>query len=355
MKRFLSLTLALSLTLSLAACGGGQKDPPADASNPPAASSEAPQMDPVKITVVSHFTEDYLSYAALHDACEEIAGQSNGLVSFEYYPMEQMVKSAEEWDAVETGLADMAPIFPGSYTGVEPMLGAADQPFEYDDTEHFIRAWYGGQKDIMEEVFAKHNMKLLQVVTPYICGSQIYTNKQVKSPADLAGQNIRSSSAAASNVLLAGGASPVSMSSSEYYLALSNHTIDGVITSPLPGLERSVQEVVDYWLDVNLSTPYDFVVMNLDTWNKMTPDIQQLFIDAFDEDYMRAVVSDAAEQDAAARKTYEEAGVTIYTPTDDERAEWVALGQSVLDTFLETDGVGELGEQWFKITEETRN
>ncbi len=310
--------------------------------------------DPVTITVVSHFTEDYLSYAAMHDACENITEKTNGAVTFQYYPLEQMVKAAEEFDAVSTGLADMAPLFPGNATGIEPMLGASDQPFEYTDAEHFLRAWDAGQREIMEEVFANHNMKLLGVTIPYIGGTMIMTRKEVKVPEDMKGFKIRSVGMAAGEILKNCGASPVQMSSSEYYLALSTNTIDGVTTSLIPGLERSVQEVVTNILDYNMSTPYDFAAINLDTWNKLNEATQQLFLDSFNDDYTRKVVKDAAEQDAEARATYEAAGVTFYAPTEEEAALWNEVGQSAIDAFLASDGIGELGQKYLEFAEQTR-
>jgi TRAP-type C4-dicarboxylate transport system substrate-binding protein len=364
MKKFVSILLCLIMVITLVACGNTAKtedNAKADSTATDDAGKTEEKTDkpaevqkPVKITVVSHFTEDYLSYASMHAACEDISEKTGGTVTFEYFPHEQMVKANEIFDAVSTGLADMAPLFPGNATGTEPMLGASDQPFEYDDAEHFLRAWNAGQRDIMEEVFASHNIKLLGVTIPYLSGTMIMTRKLVKSPADMAGLKIRTSSVAAGEIVTSCGASPVSMSSSEYYLALSTNTIDGVTTSLIPGLERSVQEVVTNILDYNMSTPYDFAIMSLDTWNKLTPGTQQIFLDHFNDDYTRNVLQDAQAQDKEGRARYTGAGVTFYTPTADEAVQWREVAESAIDAFIASDGVGELGQRYLEIAEQTK-
>lgn len=342
MKKRLALLLCIVLLLTVTSCG----------STP---ANDGSEQAPVKITVVSHFTEDYLSYKAMHDACEDISEKSGGAITFEYFPLEQMVKANEEFDAVSTGLADMAPLFPGNASGIEPMLSASDQPFEYTDFDHFLRAWNAGQKDIMEEIFAEHNMKLLGVTIPYLNGTMIMTRKEVRSPADMKGLKIRSSGLAAGEVVTSCGASPVSMSSSEYYLALSTNAIDGVTTSLIPGLERSVQEVVTNILDYNMSIPYDFAAINLDTWNKLTPENQKLFLDHFDQNYTMSIIKDAEAQDNEARSTYAAEGVSFYLPTDEEAAQWNEVGRSAIEAFLATEGVGDLGQRYLDIAEQTRN
>lgn len=357
MKKVVALMLCTALMLVPTACGKKAESPnpaPAPAASTPADAPTTEVQAPVKITIVSHFTEDYLSYKAMHDACEDITEKTGGAVTFEYYPLEQMVKANEEFDAVSTGIADMAPLFPGNASGIEPMLSASDQPFEYTDFEHFLRAWNAGQKEIMEEIFANHNMKLLGVTIPYLNGTMIMTRKEVHAPSDMNGLKIRSVGVAAGEVVTGCGAAPVSMSSSEYYLALSNNTIDGVTTSLLPGLERSVQEVVTNILDYNMSIPYDYAAINLDTWNKLTAETQKLFIDHFGESYTRDVIKDAEAQDAEAREKYTSAGVSFYAPTADEAAQWNEIGASATEAFLNTAGIEELAQRYLEIANQTR-
>lgn len=337
MKKTIALLLVLMLCLSvLTGCGAS-------------ASTQANGEDPkVNITVVSHFDPEYLSYKACVDACESISEKSNGSITFSYFPLEQLVKSAEEFTAVADGIGDMAPLYPGSYTGIEPMLGADDQPFEYRTWEDLWAAWNAGHKEIMDEVFAKHNMKLLAVTVPYLNGTMFFSNKEIKVPSDLKGQKIRNSSVAGASIIASGGGSSVSMSSSEYYLALSTNTIDGVATAPIPGTDRTLQEVVKYWLNVSMSIPYDYLVINLDTWNKLSDNQKALFEEAFGDEYFMNVINHAQAAEDAAKALYDGEGVIQYTPTDEEFQQWVEVGTKVSEEWVAT--VGEKGTKWMEIS-----
>lgn len=338
MKRTLAVLLTLVLCLSLLVGCSNADTPQAEGADPQ-----------VNITVVSHFDPEYLSYKACVEACESISEKSNGTITFSYYPLEQLVKSAEEFTAVVDGIGDMAPLYPGSYTGIEPMLGADDQPFEYRDWEDLWAAWNSGHKEIMEEVFAKHNMKLLAVTVPYLNGTMFFSNKEIKVPADLHGQKIRNSSVAGASIISSCGGSSVSMSSSEYYLALSTNTIDGVATAPIPGTDRTLQEVVKYWLNVSMSIPYDYLVINLDTWNKMSENQQALFEEAFGDEYFMNVISHAQEAEDAAKALYDGEGVIQYTPTDEEFQQWYDIGISVSEDWVATNG--DLAKEWMEISQ----
>ena len=132
-------------------------------------------------------------------------------------------------------------------------------------------------------------------------------------------------------------------------MALSTNTIDGVATAPIPGTDRTVQEVVDYWLNVNLSIPYDYLAINLDTWNKLSDNQKALFEEAFDDDYFLEVVSHAQENEDAAKALYDAEGVVQYTPTDDEYQQWVEIGSTVLNNWVSANG--EMGQKWMEISE----
>jgi TRAP-type C4-dicarboxylate transport system substrate-binding protein len=75
------------------------------------------------------------------------------------------------------------------------------------------------------------------------------------------------------------GAKPVSMPSSETYMAMQRKVVDGSIqyAASIPGYK--LEEVTDYFTVVSVSVSSVYWIMNPKSWDSLPPDIQQIFMD----------------------------------------------------------------------------
>ncbi|MDP2931640.1 MAG: TRAP transporter substrate-binding protein DctP, partial [Chloroflexota bacterium] len=107
----------------------------------------------------------------------------------------------------------------------------------------------------------------------------LYTNKKVEKPADFKGQKI-AAAGWVSNALIPLGITPVSIPVSDYYTAAQTGTIDGLIRSPGGAVEFKLWEVLKYAVDHAISSAAGVAVMNMNTWNGLSPEFQKVITDS---------------------------------------------------------------------------
>jgi TRAP-type C4-dicarboxylate transport system substrate-binding protein len=92
--------------------------------------------------------------------------------------------------------------------------------------------------------------------------------------------------------------------------------------------------VLKYATKVDAIFAVQFQVMNRNTWDAMPPDFQQAFWDA-----AVAAADEANAADRALEADYEQklidAGMEIYTPTPEEKVQWVEPAEALWDEFAD--------------------
>ncbi len=109
---------------------------------------------------------------------------------------------------------------------------------------------------------------------------QLFLNKKVERPEDL--KKLRIGTATAARALTEGwGAAVVNLQMTDYYTAMERNTVDGVSSSTLTNWVNSgCQAVTKYLALPGYLQSSGFVMMNLNSWNKLPPDLQQVITDA---------------------------------------------------------------------------
>lgn len=108
----------------------------------------------------------------------------------------------------------------------------------------------------------------------------IMKDREIRSPADLAGLKMRVAGATAADVASALGATPVQMPINEVYNALQTGLIDGVITGASTLSDFKLDEVANsYTLGANLGRITFYAVMNQARYDGL-PDDQRAALDA---------------------------------------------------------------------------
>ncbi|MDD4859531.1 MAG: hypothetical protein PHR56_04935, partial [Dehalococcoidales bacterium] len=113
---------------------------------------------------------------------------------------------------------------------------------------------------------------------------------------------------------------PVGMESAQIYDALSKKTIDGVFFYSGAGLLYGFGEVAKTFILMGVANGGGTINMNMDSWNKLPADLQQIFLDV-GETYLpeayRKIYDDVAEADGA---TMKKNGITLYrlSPQDQQ-------------------------------------
>ena len=177
------------------------------------------------------------------------------------------------------------------------------------------------------------------VSSNWIYGARdILSTKQVKTPADLKGLKLRVSSNDLSVKSFESlGATPVGMDMSDVYQAMSGKTIDAV-ENPITSLyNRSFQEVGKYLCKDEHILATSMWICGESFYSTLTEEQQKWLCEAADEAglYNNDLYEDATTE---AEKGMTDAGVTIYTPTDAEKKEWIDAAQPFFETADKTMG-----------------
>ena len=281
-----------------------------------------------------------------HQACEKwkelVAEKSEGTIDLELFPNSTLGKKNDLIDQMLFGeniitVADGA--FLAEY-GVKD-FGFFYAPYAFDNWDQLWTVldsdWYAGLKDQLAEAGG-----IRVVSSNWIYGARdILSTKEVHVPSDLSGLKLRVSSNDLSVKSFESlGATPVGMDMSDVYQAMSGGTIDAV-ENPISSLyNRSFQEVGKYLVKNEHILATSMWICGESFYQTLTPEQQQILCECADEagltnNELYEEMAETAEQGMI------DAGVTVYTPTEEEKQAWIDAAQPFFETASETLGWSE--------------
>lgn len=223
---------------------------------------------------------------------KSIEEASNGRVKIEIYPSmslggkpPQLIRQARD------GVVDIIWAVNGYAPGLFPRTEVFELPFIHTNnpvaTNLAMREMFA---DELEQEYVGLKVMFLHVHS----GQGIHmVDKEVRSPADLAGTKMRIPTRTGAWIIEALGAAPVAMPVPGLPQALSKKVVDGAFIpwEIIPPLH--LQELTQYQIEgvdkTRFGTTTFQVSMNLDKWNSLPEDIQKIFMDASGEDWWRRV------------------------------------------------------------------
>lgn len=230
MKKIVSLLLAVSMTVGLAACGGNPDPAPA---NSQAVSSEGPKTDAdgtVKTIRLSTNNPDTNSTTkAMQHFADLVGERTEGSLKVEVYPNAQLGTEDNVFQQVMTGTLDMAVVSPGVIGNVAKEAMIFSFPFLIDgyDTYFALTA----NEDFREKLFGATQEQTGCVPLAFTCGAPRgvgNTKKEIRTTDDLRGMKIRTQgSPIVIDTFTAFGATATSIPFKEVYTGLSQNLIDG--------------------------------------------------------------------------------------------------------------------------------
>lgn len=213
----------------------------------------------------------------------QVEANAGGRVKIEIYPsMSLGGRPPELVQQVRDGVVDLVWTVNGYTPGLFPRTEVFELPFVYTND---IKATNLAMYDMFDE-YLKEEYKGVEVMFLHVHGGQAIhmRNKEVRSPADLAGTKLRIPTRTGAWVIEALGAAPTAMPVPELPQALQKGVIDGALIpwEIIPPLK--IQEQTEYQIELadktRLGTTTFQVSMNKGVWDSMPADIQKAFKDA---------------------------------------------------------------------------
>ncbi len=271
---------------------------------------------------------------------DAVAAATNGRVTIEMYAEETLVKEADQYDAVLSGLADIAACSADATPGRFPNAEVYGLPEMFPSAEVAARVYW----DVLQQYSVPTELKdVVLLGTPTIAPAQYFGNKEAKVPADMAGQRVRSGGQIEAWLIEALGATPVEISTGELATSMERGMADSCFLSYSFSLITGIKDVTKNRTELDIFYRSFMLVMNKKVWDSMPTVLQEQMMSVSGPEasakYSAANQALAAEDKAAVEGSDKGAGnPPIYVPTAEEMKLWVDASTPVWDKWVQETG-----------------
>ena len=270
-KRLASLSLAMVLCLSLAACGGNGET-----------TSEGEDQASTETTVLKlgHvFGSSAPINIALETMAEEVYEKTEGRYKIELYPSSALGGESDLIEGVQIGTVDMVYTASTPLANSVPKLAALDLPYLINDYEHADAVFFDPNSSVRATLMGYIDDAGYKTLTLVENGfRQLMGNKEVTSLADMKGMKIRVMENPLHIELWESlGASPTPMSASECMTGLQQGTVDAVEMFYSVCISNGFHELCDYYAGTNHIYTCGVLMMNAGIWENMTDEDKAVF------------------------------------------------------------------------------
>jgi TRAP-type C4-dicarboxylate transport system substrate-binding protein len=297
--------------------------------------------DPVTVNLGHPFPAQHpIQVNALEPFAAAVNERTNGTVTIEFQPGGALAPPPGTFENTVAGGQEMGWALQGYHAGVFPVTEIVEQPFQFTSAMQATETLWAlyDEFPVLQEEYS--DVQLLGLWTHDI--GDIWTkDTPVQTLEDMQGLTMRFPTPVMGDVMDAMGASSVGMPAPEIFESLSTGVIDG-LSIAVSGLESfQLYPELSFGTKCDCYVAAQYLVMNLDTWNSLTPDTQQVLLDAGREFSMAASVTYDDAYAAISQKAVDE-GIEIFELPPDELARWQAIGQEVTEAWIaerEAEGV----------------
>ena len=240
-------------------------------------------MEKEKVVELSYsifFPPSHIQCKTAESWAEEVGKRSNGKVKITVYPAGTLTQAPQCYEGVVNGLSDTGMSCLAYTRGRFGLLEGIDLPLGYPSGLVATR--------VATEMVRKYNPKEVSdvhVLYIHAHGPGILASrKPVRELKDLAGMKVRATGLSSKIVQSLGG-TPVAMSQPETYEALQKGVVEATLC-PVETLKGWKQgEVINSITDSSVIgyTTAMFVVMNKNAWDRLSPELQQVFTQVSNE------------------------------------------------------------------------
>jgi len=259
---------------------------------------------------------------------------TNGKLKLQLHPNASLFKAPEIKRAVQGSQAQAGEILLVNYENEDALYGLDGVPFlatSYKDAYKLYKA----ERKALEDKLEKQGMVLLYTVPWPPQG--IYTNRVLRSAADMKGLKWRAYSPATSKIAELVGAQPVTVQAAEVSQALATGVIDSYMSSGATGYDSKTYEHLKHFYDTQAWLPKNAIIVN------------RAAFDALDKATQAAVMKAAAAAETRGWKLSEDKtnwyldqlrknGMTIDKPGEQLTADLRKVGNVMLADWLRKAG-----------------
>src|SRR5437588_9541500 len=273
----------------------------------PAAYAQAKQ----KLRFSCAFTETDLRAQAYKDFAAAIKDE----FEFEPYWGNTLFKQGAELVALQRDNLDLCNLAPADISKQIPAWSLLTSAFLFRDADHMKKTF---KSDVGQEFIKMAKDQLgIQIITPVYFGSRsvnLKPDKQIKTPADMAGIKLRMPPGEFWQFLGESlGANPTPVAYAELYTALQTGTVDGQDNPVVASKLMKFDEVTTQFVLTRHVIAYDVMAIRSNIWDKLTPAQQAEFQGAADKMSAENIKRFDA-QEAETLEYFKKEGKKVYVP-----------------------------------------
>ena len=278
--------------------------------------------------------EDYPVSIAMESFAAEVAERTNGEITMEIFHNGVLGSQPDAIEQVRLGIIDFGEFSLGPMGQSIPETNVVSLPFIFKSIPQMYELMDG---DVGDAIGAGMQAKGIMPLGWYDAGARSFYNsiKPINTPADVEGLKVR----VMSNDLFVGmveamdgNATP--MAFAEVYQSIKTGVVDGAENNPPSYESTSHFEVAQFYsLTEHLIIP-ECLCMSMATWNRLTPEQQEIVMDAGRKSAnLQRELWQARE--AASMEKVQAGGTVVNTIAD--KAPFQAAMTPVYDQFLEAN------------------
>ncbi|UST83020.1 TRAP transporter substrate-binding protein [Pseudomonas siliginis] len=231
----------------------------------------------LELKVADIHPKGYPTVEAEESMGKTLTKETNGELTFKYFSGGVLGSEKEVIEQMQVGAIQMSRVSLGIIGPVVPDVNVFNMPFIFRDQQHMRNVIDGPVGDEILDKITNSEFKLVALAWMDGGTRNIYTKKPVRKLEDLKGMKIRvQGNPMFIDMMNAMGANGIAMDTGEIFSALQTGVIDGAENNPPTLLEHNhFQNAKFYSLTGHLILP-EPIVMSKITWEKLTPDQQQL-------------------------------------------------------------------------------
>ncbi len=339
---FCFLTIAGLIAIGFTNCGS-ETEPEVTAPEP-----QEPE-EPIVLSYSIFFPPSHIQCKTAIEWAGEIEKRTDGRVKINVYPGGSLTKAPQCYDGVVNGISDIGMSCFAYTRGRFPLLEGIDLPLGYPSGMAATQI-----ADAMVKQYQPKEVQDVHVLYIHAHGpGMLASKKEVQSLEDLQGLKVRATGLSSKIVESLGGV-PVGMSQPETYEALQKGVVEATFC-PIETLKGWKQgEVIEYVVDTSAIgyTTAMFVVMNLDAWNNLPEDIQQIITETSDEWVVKhGEAWDVADEEG--REFVKELGHTFITLSEEQQQKWKEKVSPILEEYVKnTEEQGLPGKEFLNDIQE---
>jgi len=258
------------------------------------------------------------TYQKFADLVSEL---SDGTMEVQIYSDGTLISDSDSFDSVISGTIDFTHEAVNRESGTIPDLALLEIPgYFVGETDTWLD-FAESLREPLTDLYANYNIKY---IAGNYQGTSVFLSNgfQITSPEDLSGKSVRATGTWLSRAVETWGGAAVSLGLADLPNGLERGTVDAAYTAWSVAIPNSLYEVSDYITYTNICETYACLLMNLDTWNSLTAEQQDILMEA-GRQFEEYSVELAVQMEEEGKQTAAENGCEVYTLTDEEKAAFV--------------------------------